>query len=478
MAGSTYFPSGSAEAFERYGRELADATKHRDWIHDPSIALAGDPLVYAKVLRDPVAAHAIRFRKHLVAGQAWTVAPADESRPADKVAAKLLDQLLGKLEGFTDARVRLGDAIFRGSAYARISGARRWLSLDGGPYQAWWVPTRLVDVDRRRFRLVPGPFGPAWELWSVQREAWEPIPEHELRAFVRSVFDDSEASLGYGSGLLDTLYYYHGAKARVLRDALRASERFGMGFLKIAVEGMRQPGAGPHGPERSNANHVAAWKTAMAKQVAEHALVHDKADQVDLVTGAGDGWQILRQLLGYLDVAMVTAVLGSSLNTMQSLDEVGSNAKAVEHANSMEALVQADRARLSGDVTRDLVGLVWALNRNALELQAPGAERPEFRIVQQKSEDPERAANVVATLVGAGVELKAEEVYEKTGFTPPLPGEATVGGSSGGGGGLPGLSPFGGPFSAARDESLALLLREEFERARAPIHLNGATPKP
>ena len=115
------FPSGSHTSYERYVQSLSDAIKNRDWIYDPSYSLHSDSEIYAKVLRDPVTAHAIRFRKHLVAGATIRVVAASE-RPADEAAAAVMEDLLGQIVGFTDARILLADAIFRGSAYAMILG--------------------------------------------------------------------------------------------------------------------------------------------------------------------------------------------------------------------------------------------------------------------------------------------------------------------------------------------------------------------
>src|SRR5690606_17500510 len=134
-------------------------------------------------------------------------------------------ELLGDLLGFTDARVRLADAIFRGSAYALICGERRMRSGgDDGPVLARWAPTALVDVDRRRFRARYTPEGYEWDFWSIEREAYEPLTEEQRRWFVRCTFDSTEDSLAYGRGLLDTIFYFQALKTGVLRDCATASE--------------------------------------------------------------------------------------------------------------------------------------------------------------------------------------------------------------------------------------------------------------
>lgn len=426
---STFLLSeGARAAYDRYTQRLSDALLFRDWVTDPSFALKSDSDLYEKILRDPVAAHAIRFRLHLVAGAEVRITPASD-RPEDHAAATVIESLVEQIHGFTDARICLADAIFRGSAYAYISGARRIMragALPGGgdPLpQNWWVPERLQDVDRRRFRLVRDLQAKClrWELWSVERRAWERLASPEW--FVRSVVEQTEASLGYGRGLFDTLYYFQASKARVLQDTLRASERFGQGFIHVGVAGMRGADGRPRGGDERGADTVAdAWKRELVKHRSDGVFVHDKEDEVGgLPTGAERGWQLLDALLHYMDNAQVTAVLGATLPTIQG--DGGSRAMASVQENSTEALIQADRARLGDDLTRDLVGQLWRLNRAQLMAQVGPATMPRLVIDQRKREDPQVSAAVIATLLQAGVPLRRDEVYRKCGFTQPLPGD-------------------------------------------------------
>ena len=422
---ASLFPSGSATAYQRYAQELSNAIKYRDWIYDPDYALANDAAVYEKIMRDPVTAHAIRYRKHLVAGAEWRIEPASDD-DADKRAAEIVEEAVKKIENFTDARIRLASSIFLGSSYAAIQGERYLKRLAGSGARLWWCPKALIDKDRRRFRRV---YDRAlarrrWEMWSVDREQWEPLAHPEW--FVRSVYDDTEASLSYGRGLLNTVYQYQAAKSRTLQDASAASERFGQGFLKAAVDNMRGPDGRPTaGQDGSGSNVATAWARELNKHRARNILVHDARDKVELLTGFTDGWKLLESLRDYYDTAITTAILGANIPT--SANAGGSYALALIQENSTEALVQADRLRLSDEITRDLVGAFWRYNRLQLEEEGLGkARKPVFRIVNQKREDPAAASQVIAALLGAGVELRADEVYRKCGFTQPLPEDAVI----------------------------------------------------
>lgn len=421
----------SADAYQDYGNDLANALTGTHWIHDPSYALGQDPDVYEKVTRDPVVAHAIRFRKHLAAGRDWRIEPASDE-PQDVRAAEIVRALVLKVQGFTDARIRQGSAIFRGSAYQFIEGARSWERI-AGVAGSWWVPRALRDVDRRRFRLAIAPdrSGLRWELWSVARRVWEPLEHPEW--FVRTVFDDTEESLGYGSGLLDTLYRFAALKTGNMQRVGRACERFANGFMVAKVRGGNEKTRGGRGA--GGQTRAQAFMAAVQKHRTDDVLAIDSEDDVVFVNGLGEGWGILTDTLGYLDTNMVMAVLGSTLATMQSLGEVGSNAKAKEHAASTESLVQADRDRIGESLTVGLVGQLWRQNAWLIQELAPGASMPSLLIGQEKSEDPEVAAGVVSTLRAAGVPLMRAEVYSKTGFSQPAPGDEVFDGPA------PGAAP-------------------------------------
>ena len=419
------FPTGSANAYQRYAQELSNALLYRDWIYDPDFALGSDSAVYEKIMRDPVTAHAIRFRKHLVAGAEWRIEPASDEE-IDKRAAEIVEEAIGKVSNFTDARIRLSSAIFLGSSYAAIQGRRYVQRLAGSERRAWWVPVALIDKDRRRFRRVydKASHQRRWEMWSVDREEWEILENPEW--FVHSVYDDTESSLRYGRGLLNTIYQFQAAKARTLQDAAALSERMGQGFLMAAIDNMRGPDGRPvAGADSSGTTVAAAWARELDKHRARNILVHDARDKVEILSGFSEGHQLLESLRDYYDATITTAILGAHLPTTATSG--GSYALAQIQENSTEALVQADRLRLSDEITRDLVSCVWRYNQLQLEAEGLGeARKPKFRIVNQKREDPHLSAQVVATLLGAGVELRADEVYRKCGFTQPLPDDKVI----------------------------------------------------
>lgn len=461
---SEQFSSESISAYQQYVQRLTDALKRRDWVADPDFALATDRQIYRKVMRDPVSAHAIYMRRHLVAGPDWKIEPASETDD-DERAAGIVDDLLKNLRGFGDARSRLADSIFRGSAYAFIEGARAHRTVDG-VLGSWWAPTRLKDVDRRRFRraqtaLAGGAQASTteWQFWSIEREDWEPLEHPEW--FVRCVFQDTEDSLGYGRGLLETLTYYQAAKSRVLQDYLAAGERSGQGFVTLGIESMRGDNGRPNGGTDRSADDVAeAWLTSFAKHRSRHGFVHDARDEVKVHTGFGEGHQLLKNLIDYLDAAQTMAVLGSTMPTQATTG--GSFAMASVQADSTEALVMADRIRLGEELTDCLIGLMWRLNRQQLaDAGLAAARMPRLTIVNKTVEDPRESAQVIATALASGIPLRKDEVYRQLGFSVPVEGDDVI---------EPGQAAGQGGLLGGIEETLGLVTEGGFSAAK---YMNG-----
>lgn len=440
-AGRQLFPTATSVAYDRYGRDLSQAIRGPgSWIHDPSFSLGTDDMVYEKVRRDAVTMQAMTFRKHLVTGRRIVVEPASDD-VGSKVAAAVMEELLDQLGMFSDARFNLAEAVFRGSSYAFIEGEFvEQLAVGGQQPMTWWVPRRLVDVDRRRFRLRPvrDPEDPtaisvAWFLWSVSRQAWELLEHPEW--FVKHAYQRTEDTLNYGRGLLDSLHYYQASKMRVLQEGLAACERFGQGFIEVGVETLDRPGQAPDGTD--NTSYAQEYLKRLNKMRARNVFIHDKADEVNVLTGFGEGWQLIREMLAHLDNAIRTLILGANLPT--SATTGGSFALAEIQENSTEALVQFDRELLSETLTRDLVGLIWRLNAdNFRRLGMGGVRMPKIRIMQEKREDPIQNAQVITAALAAGIPLRADEVYDKLGFTQPQPDDETIEGSA-----QPATQPFG-----------------------------------
>ncbi len=402
---------------------------HSYRIWEPSYAGSRDPDIWEKVRRDAVISAAVDQRLHAIAAREWRVMPGGKS-DADAEAAAVVEEILQQIPRFLETRFELAQAVFLGSAYAFIGG-RRVLDTYAKKTGLWWVPSRLKDMDRRRFRWrserKPAEDGTnelrTWlEYWSIRREEWV---EADAARFVRHTYNDEESRLGYGRGLIEAIYFYHYVKGVVMREGLQGLERWAQGMVVVKIDGLRAASDG-----KPNATVQTAWIKALKKMRARHALTMSKDDEVDLLNGPGQGHQLVETWLRYVDNAMTRLILGSVRPTGGDMDS-GARAAAETESDTTEQLIQFDRLLLDETITRDIIGEIWRHNRAAFsECGLGSAKKPKFSSVQEKRSDPVEASQVIATLLGAGVTLRAEEVYERTGMTPPGPDDDVIEGQA------------------------------------------------
>lgn len=414
-----------SQAQSLYVRALSQAWRNGIQLYDPSVWLVRDPEVEEKMLRDADIAHAIDYRRHLIAGRQWTLLPRLEGSPRAELSVAVGTELLEGIRHFTGARLNLARAFFSGSRFARIHVTPRQLKLGDGRERTWLVPERLEDLDKRMFRVVPKTDGKKidahWEMWSVARQDWFPQSRLDDIFTIRHVYQDDQASLGHGRALREALGWWWYTKTHVFEESVQAVERFAQGLATVKVDGLRDAESG-----RPNTEVINEWVEAIEKMMARHVMVYDAADQIEIVQNGGEGWQLLKDMRDELKAAITTLVLGSNLPT--TADKGGSYALGSIQQDSTEALIQFDRETLEETLTDDLLGCVWYINHANLVEMGIEEEKPRFSINQDKLEDPQKRAQVAQTLNNMGIDLSLEDVLEQTGFRKPTPGEDVVAG--------------------------------------------------
>lgn len=426
------YRAGTNPAQDQYVQALTAAYRHGFRLYDPDLASASDPEIFDKIRQDPVVMAAIETRLHKVAGRRWRVEANRPGNEQDKQAAGIMDDLWRQCQRFSESRYELASAVLFNRSFAFIQGRRAQDQL-GEDTQArdWWQPHRLQDVDRRRFRQVP-----EWldseqgrkqlrtytEMWSVRQGRWLRMAHPEW--FVKHVYGDEEARLGYGRGLLEAIYTYLWAKEVVIQEGLQGLERFAQGFLLVKVDGARDGSTG-----RANDAIQASWREVIKKARARHGIVADKLDDVEMIHPSGEGTKQVEFFLRYLDDAITRLITGSVLPTGGGGDG-GSYARAEVEQDESEILVQYDRNLLDETLTRDAMGLVWNLNRP--QLVAAGladAKMPRFSTVQEPKVDPLDAVQIIGQALTNRIPLTQEEVYEVLGFSQPQEGDPVFDGA-------------------------------------------------
>jgi hypothetical protein len=317
----------------------------------------------------------------------------------------------------------------------------------------WWVPMGLKHMNRLRVirkavELPDGTVDREYQVWNVKNNKFERMDHPEW--YVKHIYDDVEQSLGFGRGLLDSIYYVWWAKGIIWNEALGGVERWGRGFIVAKINGSIPGSIG-----KTNAALRGEFLDELEAHQARHILAIDGRHDVEVINGPGQGWQLVKEMIDYCDNVIRTLILGSNLPTAGSGGEGGSFAMAKVQENSTESLIQYDRELLAETYTNDLLNLIWRVNRFPLVSMGLGnIEMPQFNIEQEKHVDPLKHVQVGQALVQAGADVKEEDIFRDTGYSPVGKGilkgkdvnqqQTGLGGlggfgSPGGGGGLGGL---------------------------------------
>ena len=453
-------------AADLYARALVMAYRSGIRIWDPSVAQAREPDIESKLLRDADIATGVKLRQHMIAGSDWYVEPATDS-DENKEAAKVMRELLKRLRGFTQARHNLARAFLSGQRFASMEGGAVWLPVGDGQQRMWNVVLRLRDHDKRRFRWVPNeyagddkPITTRLEVLSVRKGDWIEVQHPEW--LIKHTYDDSEEMLGYGRGLREACYWWWYAKEHLFRESLQAAERFGQGIIAAKIAGVKDANNQP------NTALIQAWKSALTAMRAEHVMVFDKDDEVEVINMSGQGWQLMTTLREELRTTLRTLILGASMTTNNE-GGAGSHGLARVQQESTESLLLYDRETLEETLTEDLIGYLWRANwHNLREMGLEGAEMPRFKIKQERTQDPQTFGGVLTVALQSGVKVRAEDAYDGLGLTQPKDGDEILeppqpddgmGGGGMGGVGMPGggpNEPATGPMGQRQDGRLNL----------------------
>lgn len=436
------------QAQQLYVRALSSAYRNGVQVFEPSLWLQRDPEAEEKMLRDPDIAHAVGYRRHMIAGRQWSVVPKRET-PRSPLAVMVATDLLENIQNFTAARFCLARAFFSGARFAKIHGRTQTLTIGDGKPRTWWVPVRIEDFDKRWFRQVTRFEGEEisahWEHWNLGMMRWDPHTVDQALTTIKHVYNDDQSSLGYGSALREALGWAWYAKTNIGQETLTAIERYAGGMLVAKVDGARDAATG-----LPNTELITQMLNTLADMRARHTVVIDSSDEIEVIPAPTGGHEVMDNMRAELRSSIFTLVLGANLTT--SADKGGSFALADVQENSTEALIQYDREILEETLTDDLIGCVWRKNwANIVEMEI-AEEKPRFSITQEKREDPEKSANVARTLHDMGVALPLVDVLEKAGYRKPDDGEETIKGAEPApalagfgpdmGGGEQGLFPF------------------------------------
>jgi len=418
---------------------MLSSSYRTSFVYDQSYALFKDPDIFEVIMRDASFAGSIdRFQNSVV--RPWRVeAPKGTRNPQSKKVARIVEAALRESLLFDDMRKRLALGRVLGRAYEYCNWEVRNVALAGFPAMDWMVPVSFENIDRRRVRWVPkwgedgvysgtneGPLTTKRHLYSVQRSKWLEMSRDFRDALIEDIYPMEEARLGTGRGCADMFYIYAYYKAIFLQKLSQGVDRWANGMLVGKIDSSRLASL----PKTSGAIQT-AMQTVLQTARSEHVIVLDKADEIEVITGGTEGYQMCEGGIRYCDES-VERLLNGSIRGSGHGQQNGARAASETESDTSEAFYQPYRQHQDEIVTRDVVGYFWnhPLNKqNLLKCGLGMAEKPHFSSEQIKRKTPLESMQLITAARGAGIPLLKSEVYEDIEKTQPEPGEDVFDGS-------------------------------------------------
>jgi len=412
-------------------------------IWDPSYAGSQDPEVWEKAMLNAVVSGAIDRNLVGIAGTECDLEPASED-PVDEQLADILSEIIlsGNIHKFAQARKDLAVAKFQGSSFAWVTGKEKFVRVNETTRRNWYVPSDLKDIDRRRFRYISrknenGTWRFVPEFFSTTSEpAWQAV-DFLRSPFIRRIYANQESRLGYGRGIMDSIYITTYAWDKVEKNGLQGLSRWAQGMLVGKLDSAKTGD-----PTVTNETRRDNFKTVLLEHVGDNVIIIDAADDVELKEASGTGHEMVEKMLNRLERQLVTRIEGTPITIM---DGEGGGAKALgaEHGQREHAQQTFDREDLAEDLDQ-LVRIVYERNLPTLREVNPAlaeAQLPKFAIRHAKDENPAEVAQMFKVILESGVEVSAEEYRERVGIRAIEEGEAVIKAKA-----PPQQNGFGSPF--------------------------------
>jgi hypothetical protein len=415
-----------------YDYALSSAYR-RSFVYDPSFALSRTPDIW-EIVRSDVGFSASIDRYTNQVTRPWHVeAPKKSKKKDDQRMAAIVEDAVGQIYDFDNARRILSEAAFLGRRYAYIESDRKVMDLGGEEEMEWIVPTLLRDVDRRRFRWVPQLVGEPGRQERVMHLAffntiqnqWQEASPWFRSALIEFIWYNTEERVGNGRGWLEQIYFAHFMKSTAVTKVADGVDRWAKGIWLGTIDGLRNASTG-----KTNDDLMAGMKSMLRTMREEHVGVIENVDDVKIVETSGTGHEIAMDFIHYWDNGVERLVNGSVRPTGLGGQKTGGRAQAETEEDSSEAHYQPARDTGDAVVNRDLIGwfLSQPLNRQNLEKLGLGrAKRSVFHSRQEKRESIQDIVTTATMFMDRGIPLVEQEVYERAGgWAVPGPGDKTI----------------------------------------------------
>ena len=396
-------------------------------ILDPDLVLDSDPDAYTKMLSELGLMAKIRKRATKTSAAEWLF---QTRNPELEGLLDLFNTSFGYIKGFNRSRRNIAiAAIMKGWGIGRIFGRFVNKKMPGDTKERrWWVPTRVVDVGKERWRIEEkgryeeGTAAPTfgWSIQDLVTQRWHPIdlpgsPPGLRRidyCFARQT--DAEEDLGYSHGIGRSLYskWYMSTYAWVY--ALQGAESWAQGKIVIKTPNTFGGATLPGDLKSQRAAQTIRDELAdnAAKQLARHVMVLDSQQDFNVFGNAQTGHESVKWIIKQIDREADEAILGVKADDRDKKIDVDPE------------IVNDDKSMIE-DSVEDIKTAFLRWNKHnfaAMGLEMQDLEDIRFRIKRDSGLDPETIGKNMMIAAALGAPVHRDDVYRGLGLTKVDPG--------------------------------------------------------
>lgn len=413
------------------------AARYRSpYVYSPSLAFLKEPDIWTIILAD-ADIRAIRQRRNQNLVRPWHVKPNEHvSQGAGakgaldnaKKKAAICNEALAQIDDFDMARFVMADSFFLGRRYQQIRYEERWMSLDGSPEMAWFVPVELKDVDRRRFRWIPkwakGTVNKlesvALSMFELGSGEWIELTGDKRMQFVEDVWENTEDRLGHGLPALEALFMTHYFKTGTIRKIVEFVDRIAGGILVGRLSDTRAGST-----DRTNDLVQSTTLDRLKKIRTEHVVALSIEEKLEVLEASGTGAAIMMELVRYFVESAERLCNGAVGQAGHSSGNSGGTESKDVESETAESYYQFPRDHMDSVYNRDLLGSFLYFNEaNFEKLGLADAKRPRFTSQQVKTQDPLTRIEMLNTFKAP---IPTAHYYEAGQVPQPEPDEEVIG---------------------------------------------------
>ncbi len=387
-------------------------------ILDPDIVLEQDPEAYGKMLAELGIASKLEKRAQRVSSAGWLFLTPD---PGLEPLVPLFTRALSNIKGFYRARKALAlNGALKGWATARIFGEFRNMHMPGDLMERrWWLPTRLVDVAKERWRveretpqrIAEGHPKYYWTVQDIFDFMWyrvdDPFAPAGLRRmdYVWARKSDSEDDLTYSHGLGRALYHKWYMLSFAWIYALDGAESWSKGKVVMKTPntfgGASLPGDLQGQRKAQKIRDDLA--NAAAKQMSRHVLVLDSTQDFEVFGQPTSGHEAVQWIIEEIYEECSELILGVSRRDNNQKFDIDPD------------IVNDDKDMLETAINEDLVSAFVAFNTPnflAMGYTPDDLRALKYSIKRDSGLDPEAVGKSLQIATSLGAPVHRDDIYE------------------------------------------------------------------